>query len=93
MTTYKSSQRKAELAKKIADGAALGEDEAQEVIEGFLGGADAWDDLSAHDQHALLASKAYVKENFDAWAAKKEAEAAPAAKSPSKLRQRKITSK
>jgi curved DNA-binding protein CbpA len=72
------SSRKSGLAKKAAAGEDLTEDEAQEVIEGYLGGADAWDELSAGDQHALLKQKCYVKANFDAWAAK----AAEPSKSP-----------
>mmetsp|Transcript_24482 Transcript_24482/g.73468 ORF Transcript_24482/g.73468 Transcript_24482/m.73468 type:complete len:323 (+) Transcript_24482:200-1168(+) len=72
------SGRKADLAKRAAAGGDLTDDEAQEVIEGYLGGADAWDELSAADQHALLKGKCYVKANFDAW----DAKAAEPAKSP-----------
>jgi len=93
LSAYQASQRSAEIKAKIANGDALTDDEAQEVIEGYLGGADAWDDLSAPEQSSLLASKAYVKANFDAWEAKRGDEAAAAPKSPSKLRQRKIASK
>lgn len=92
VSAYQSSQRDAALKAKIASGEPLPEDEAQEVIEGYLGGPEEWDELPAAEQSELLASKAYIKANFDAWAAKRDDEV-PAAKSPTKLRQRKIASK
>ena len=46
LSMFKSNARSSELKKKIASGQVLDADEAQEVIEGYLGGADAWDALS-----------------------------------------------
>merc|ERR1712094_163314 len=65
LSMFKSGARSSELKKKIASGQVLDADEAQEVIEGYLGGADAWDALSGTEQHKLLSTKCYVKENFD----------------------------
>lgn len=85
-------KRKAGVAARVAAGGAVSEDEQQELIEAFLGGADAWDALSASDQDSLFAAKAYTKGAFDAWRSKHPAtEKAASVKAPSKqeLRQRK----
>ena len=87
---FKSGARSSELKKKIASGQVLDADEAQEVIEGYLGGADAWDALSGTEQHKLLSTKCYVKENFDKWQATRPEVASPLkASTKREIRQRK----
>ena len=87
---FKSNARSSELKKKIASGAVLDADEAQEVIEGYLGGADAWDALSGSEQHKLLSTKCYLKENFDKWQSTRQEAASPMkASTKREIRQRK----
>ncbi|KAJ8611948.1 hypothetical protein CTAYLR_004386 [Chrysophaeum taylorii] len=45
----------------------LDEEEKQEVIERFLGGADKWEALSDQDQDKLIEQDCWKRENFDAW--------------------------
>merc|ERR1711937_149588 len=90
LSMFKSGARSSELKKKIASGAVLDADEAQEVIEGYLGGADAWDSLSGSEQHKLLSTKCYLKENFDKWQATRPDVASPLkASTKREIRQRK----
>ena len=87
------SKRKKDVAKRVAEGGALTEDEQQELMEQFLGGADEWDTLTGAEQDSMFEAKAYTKSAFDAWRAKNPRREPKAAelKSPSKkdLRQRK----
>jgi len=90
LSMFKSGARSSELKKKIASGQVLDADEAQEVIEGYLGGADAWDALSGTEQHKLLSTKCYLKENFDKWQATRPEVASPIkASTKREIRQRK----
>ena len=91
LSMFKSNARSSELKKKIASGQVLDADEAQEVIEGYLGGADAWDALSGSEQHKLLLStKCYLKENFDKWQSTRQEAASPMkASTKREIRQRK----
>jgi len=90
LSMFKSGARSSELKKKIASGQVLDADEAQEVIEGYLGGADAWDALSGSEQHKLLSTKCYLKENFDKWQSTRQEAASPLkASTKREIRQRK----
>ena len=83
------NQRSSALKAKIAAGDVLNADEAQEVIEGYLGGADAWDALSGSEQHKLLSTKCYVRSTFDAWRAARKEAAPVKASTKREIRQRK----
>lgn len=86
------SQRKSALEAK---GENMTEDEKQELIEFYLGGAAAWEALSDNVQDSLIAQDCWKKANFDAWkqakasAASASASAPLSSKSKRALRQRK----
>ena len=89
LSLMQGNQRSSALKAKIAAGDVLNADEAQEVIEGYLGGADAWDALSGSEQHKLLSTKCYVRSTFDAWRAARKEAAPVKASTKRETRQRK----
>ena len=93
MAVFAARQRKSALVAKLATGEAFTEAEKQELVEYYLGGPVAWDNLSDAQQDELISQDAHVKATFDAWIAKHEQSAAEkpadlAPKAKKQLRQR-----
>jgi len=65
----RAASRYLSIEYKRYKGIDLDEEEQQEVIERFLGGADAWEALSDQEQDTLIAQACWRRDNFDAWLA------------------------